>query len=42
MAGMQKKQYPQVDLHYNSNIMIQMDEKPRMKSHYMKKYTEEK
>lgn len=39
---MQKKQYPQVDLHYNSNILIQMDEKPRMKSHYMKKYTEEK
>ena len=37
-----KKQYPQVDLHYNSNITIQIDEKARLKSQYMKKYSEEK
>ena len=42
MGGMQKKQYPQVDLHYNSNITIQMDDKPRLKSQYMKKYSEER
>ena len=45
MQGMQgamlKKKYPQADLHMNSNIMIHMDQKPRLKSQYMKKYSEE-
>ena len=45
MQGMQgamlKKKYPHQDLHMNSNIMIQMDEKPRLRSQYMKKYSDE-
>jgi len=44
MKGMQgamlKKKFPEVDLHMNSNIVISMDDKARMKSHYMKKYTD--
>ena len=35
---MLKKKFPHNDLHHNSNIIIQMDEKPRLKSLYMKKY----
>ena len=37
---MLKKKFPEVDLHMNSNILISMDDKPRLKSHYMKKYSD--
>ena len=37
---MLKKRHEEGDMFLNSNIMIQMDEKRRMKSHYMKKYNE--
>ena len=39
-GAMLKKKFPHADLHMNSNIVIHMDEKPRLKSQYMKKYTE--
>ena len=39
-GSMLKKKMPHVDMHLNSNIVISMDEKPRLKSHYMKKYNE--
>ena len=35
---MLKKKFQMQDLHMNSNIIIEMDGKNRMKSHYMKKY----
>ena len=37
-GAMLKKKFPYNDLHHNSNIIIQMDDKPRLKSLYMKKY----
>ena len=37
-GAMLKKKFLARDLHMNSNIMIHMDEKPRHKSHYMKKF----
>ena len=37
-GAMLKKKFPHNDLHHNSNIIIQMDDKPRLKSLYMKKY----
>ena len=37
---MLKKKFPEVDLHMNSNIVIHMDEKARLKSNYMKKHNE--
>ena len=37
---MLKKKFPEMDLHINSNIIIHMDEKARLKSHYQKKYTD--
>ena len=39
-GAMLKKKFPHNDLHHNSNIIIQMDEKPRLKSLYMKKYVD--
>jgi len=37
---MLKKKFPETDLHMNSNIIIHMDDKNRLKSHYMKKYAD--
>lgn len=37
-GSMLKKRHQEGDMFHNSNIVISMDEKPRMKSLYMKKY----
>ena len=37
-GAMLKKKFPHQDMHMNSNIVINMDEKARHKSQYMKKY----
>ena len=39
-SPMLKKKFQEVDMHLQSSIVIQMDDKPRLKSHYMKKYNE--
>ena len=37
---MRKRASPEADLHINSNIIIAMDEKARLRSNYMKKHSE--
>ncbi len=37
---MVKKKFPHQDMHHNSSIIINMDEKARLKSDYMKRYNE--
>lgn len=37
-GAMLKKKFPHSDMHRNSNIIITMDDKARLKSQYMKKY----
>ena len=37
---MVKKKFPHQDMHLNSSIIINMDEKARLKSDYMKRYNE--
>jgi len=37
---MRKKASPEADLHINSNIIIAMDDKARLRSNYMKKHSE--
>lgn len=39
-SPMLKKKFQEVDMHLQSSIVINMDEKIRLKSHYMKKYNE--
>ena len=38
--SMVKKKFPHQDMHLNSTIIINMDEKARLKSDYMKRYNE--
>ena len=40
-SPMVKKKFAEVDMHLQSSIVITMDDKSRLKSHYMKKYNEQ-